>query len=142
MIEAKRLGLELGSKEAAQVVRYAAVLGVTRWGLVTDGRIMRLYDCGPNVPLDQRLVFDIDLADYEDREDFEVTIYPDLSLMSKKAMLEGTGLPQRAAQQAIRALLEKKDSATVQALTKELTDSGLANVTADDVAEMLSDLLG
>lgn len=43
VIEAKKLGAQLGAKEAAQVVGYCANLGV-RWGAVTDGRHFKLYD--------------------------------------------------------------------------------------------------
>jgi hypothetical protein len=142
VIEAKKLGTNLGQKEAAQVVKYASVLGTTRWGLLTNGQTLKLYDCVPKVPIDQRLVFEIDLAKYEDREDFDVKIYPDISLMSKKAMEEGTGLTRRAAQQAASDLLTAKDSASVKALAKELSESGLAHMSADEVAEMLRELLG
>jgi hypothetical protein len=142
VIEAKRLGFQLGPKEAAQVIKYAAILGVTRWGLLTGGRTMKLYDRVPSVPIEQRLVFELDMADYDDREDFEVKVYPDLSLVSKKAMVEGAGLPQRAAQQAISDLLTRKDSATVKTLAEELSESGLAHMSTDEVAEMLSTLVG
>jgi hypothetical protein len=141
VIEAKKLDASLGQKEAAQVVKYASVLGTTRWGLLTNGRTMKLYDCVPKVPIDQRLVFEIDLADYQDREDFEVKVYPDVSLMSKKSMKEGTGLTRRAAQQAISDLLAASNSAPVKALTKELSESGLAHLSADEVVELLSELL-
>jgi hypothetical protein len=57
-------------------------------------------------------------------------------------MAEGTGLPRRAAEQAIRDLLTAKDSEAVEALTKELADTGLAQMNAEEVSEMLSDLLG
>jgi hypothetical protein len=42
-IEAKKLGASLGPKDAAQVVAYCSDLGV-RWGAVTDGRYLKLYD--------------------------------------------------------------------------------------------------
>jgi predicted type IV restriction endonuclease len=53
---------------AAQVVKYASVLGL-RWGIVTDGRYLKVYDPRiPNVKSEERLVFEVDLAGYSDRE--------------------------------------------------------------------------
>ncbi len=141
VVEAKPLGWSFGSKEGAQVTEYANTLGV-RWGLVTDGQTMKLYDRVPNLPVEKRVVFELQIADYRERADFDADIYPDLALMSKKAMGEGKGLEQRAAQQAIRDLLGNSESVAVGALTKELSDSGLAKMSAEEVAAMAADLLG
>jgi predicted type IV restriction endonuclease len=55
-IEAKKLGAQLGAKEAAQVVQYCSTLGV-RWGAVTDGRFIKVYDAPVlGVPPDERVV--------------------------------------------------------------------------------------
>jgi predicted type IV restriction endonuclease len=69
-IEAKKLGAALGPKEAGQVVAYCSNLGV-RWGAVTNGRYLKLYDAPMlGVPPEERLVLSVNLADYKDRDDF------------------------------------------------------------------------
>jgi hypothetical protein len=140
VVEAKRLGANLGAKEAAQAIKYASVLGV-RWGLLTDGSVLRLYDRIPSAPPEDRLVFELDLTDHLDREDFEVKLYPDLALLSKSAMEEGTGLERRAAQQAVRDLLVNQNSKTIAALREELTASQLAHVDKKELVELLDELL-
>jgi predicted type IV restriction endonuclease len=66
VLEAKKLGSPLGEKEAAQVVKYASVLGV-RWGIVTDGQYIKVFDPRvPHVSPENRLVFEVDLAGYRD----------------------------------------------------------------------------
>lgn len=73
-IEAKKLGQALRSREAAQLIAYAATLGV-RWGVVTDGRVWKVYDAPVlNVEPEDRVVFEVDLADYGNREEFEARI--------------------------------------------------------------------
>jgi type I restriction and modification enzyme subunit R-like protein len=140
VVEAKRFGTKLDVEHAAQVIKYASVLGV-RWGLVTDGRTMRLYDRIPNVPPQDRLVFEVDLTDYADREDFEVTLYPDLELLSKSAMIQGIGLERRAAQQAVRDILSDEDSRAIEVLRDELAQSQLAHLTRDELVDLLQELL-
>lgn len=142
VIEAKKFGAPLGPKEAAQVVKYASVLGL-RWGLVTDGRYVKLYDAPvPNVTPANRLVFELDLAGYGDREDFEVSVYPDLSLLSKSAIENGAPLEERAAQEGIRELLTTPDSATLSALRKELQAKKLTHLGDQQLVDLLSELLG
>jgi hypothetical protein len=141
VVEAKRLGLTLGSQHAAQVTKYASVLGV-RWGLLTDGRRLKLYDMAPSVSPDDRLVFEVDLADYSGREDFEVSVYPDLALLSKDAMANGSGLERRATQEAVRDLLTAHDSKTLATLQAELANANLPHVETVDLAELLAELLG
>ncbi len=81
-IEAKKLGAQLGTKEAGQVVAYSSNLGV-RWGGVTDG-LFKLYDAPVlGVPPEERQVLSVNLADYKDRDDFETRIYPELELIAK-----------------------------------------------------------
>jgi len=139
-VEAKRLGAKLGAKEAAQVIKYASVLGA-RWGLLTDGCILRLYDRIPSAAPEDRLVFELGLTDHVDREDFEVKLYRDLSLLSKSAMEEGTGLDRRAAQQAVRGRLADPGSETIATLRDELAASQLAHLSKRELVELLDELL-
>jgi hypothetical protein len=61
-VEAKRIGHGLGPKEAAQIVKYGSVLGL-RWGLLTDGRYLQVYDIPvTGLTPEDRLVLSIDLA--------------------------------------------------------------------------------
>lgn len=140
VVEAKRLGAKLGVEQAAQVIKYASVLGV-RWGLLTDGMTLRLYDRIPNAPPQDRLVFEVDLTDYTDSEDFEVKLYPDLELLSKTAMREGTGLDRRAAQQAVRDILGNRNSRAIGTLRDELAESQLAHLSKDELVDLLRELL-
>jgi hypothetical protein len=129
-------------KETAQVVKYASVLGL-RWGAVSDGQHLKLYDAPvPNVTPENRLVFEVDLAGHKDREDFEVRTFPDLILLSKENMLAGEKLAERAAQEGVRELLTTPDSETVSALRDELKDRKRMHLTNAQLAEVLSDLLG
>src|SRR4051794_21524626 len=69
-VEAKRIDHSLGPKEAGQVVKYCSVLGL-RWGLLTNGRLLQLYDAPvTGVMPEDRLVLEIDMNDWADREDF------------------------------------------------------------------------
>jgi hypothetical protein len=140
VVEAKRLGAKLDVVHAAQVIKYASVLGV-RWGLLTDGRLLRLYDRIPNAPPQDRLIFEVNLIDYIDQEDFEVKLLPDLELLSKTAMREGTGLDRRAAQQAVRDILGNRDSRVIKNLRDELAESQLAHLEKDELVNLLKELL-
>jgi predicted type IV restriction endonuclease len=141
VVEAKRLGAPLGAKEAAQVVKYASVLGV-RWGVLTDGRFLKLYDPRvPDVTPENRLVFELDLAGYQDREDFEVRIFDaDLALLSREA-IAGGGLERRAAKEALRELLTDVSSAAVRALQSELRNKKLIQLGIAELTDLLAELL-
>lgn len=141
-IEAKKLGAVLGPKEAGQVVAYCSNLGV-RWGAVTDGRHLKLYDAPMlGVSPEQRLVLSVDLADYKDREDFEARIYPELELLAKTELESGAGLERRLALEAARELLTSPGSKTLNALRRELDASRSIRLTPSELSELLSDLLG
>jgi hypothetical protein len=141
-IEAKRLGSQLGSKEAAQVVGYCANLGV-RWGVVTDGRHLKLYDAPVlGVSPEERLVLSVNLTDYKDRDDFEARVYPDLELVAKSELESGAGLERRVALEAARELLTSSSSKTARALRKELSETKKIELSAGDLSELVSELLG
>jgi Type I restriction enzyme R protein N terminus (HSDR_N) len=119
-VEAKQIGYPLGAKEAAQIVKYGSVLGL-RWGMLTDGRRLQLYDI-PVEGLDpeDRLVLSVDLAEFADREDFDTRIWPVANLLSKNSMQTGDGLERYAARELIRTLLTTERSAATMALKDEL----------------------
>jgi Type I restriction enzyme R protein N terminus (HSDR_N) len=141
-IEAKKLGAQLGSKEAGQVVAYCSNLGV-RWGAVTDGRYFKLYDAPVlGVPPEERIVLSVDLGDYKDRDDFEARIYPELELIAKSELESGGGLERRVALEAVRELLTSSSSKTVKALRKELDETKRIRLSAGELSELASELLG
>lgn len=141
-IEAKKLGTPLGAKEAGQVVAYCSNLGV-RWGAVTDGRYFKLYDAPMlGVPPEERQVLSVNLADYKDRDDFEARIYPELELIAKSELESGAGLERRVALEAVRELLTSSSSKTVKALRRELDESRHIRLTASELSELVSELLG
>jgi predicted type IV restriction endonuclease len=141
-IEAKRLGTSIGPREAAQVVQYCSTLGV-RWGAVTDGRYLNVYDAPVlGVPPHERLVIAIDLLDYRDRADFELRIYPQLELLAKSELESGAGLQRRATQEAIREILTTTDSASLESLRRELEAKKNIRLRPGEATELLSELLG
>jgi hypothetical protein len=141
-IEAKKLGAPLAAKEAGQVVAYCSNLGV-RWGAVTDGRFFKLYDAPMlGVSPEERLVLSVDLADFKDREDFEARIYPELELIAKTELESGAGLERRVALEAVRELLTSSGSKAVKTLRKELDETRRIRLTAGELSELVSELLG
>lgn len=119
-VEARRLGHPLGTREASQLVKYCSVLGL-RWGLLTDGRLLRVYDAPvTGVAPDQRLVVELDLDDWRDRDDFDRRIWPRAAMLTKTALHEGGALERWAARERIRALLADRGSRTIRALQREL----------------------
>ncbi|MCW2950835.1 MAG: hypothetical protein JWQ48_5 [Conexibacter sp.] len=92
-----------------------------RWGLLTDGRLLQVYDAPvTGVTPDQRLVVELDLDDWIDPEDFERRIWPQAAMLTKAALREGAALERCAARERIRALLADRASRTVRALQREL----------------------
>lgn len=141
-IEAKKLGTALGAKEAGQVVAYCSNLGV-RWCAVTDGRQFKRYDAPMlGVSPEDRLVMSVNLADYKDRDDFEARVFPELELIAKTELESGAGLERRVAQEAVRELLTTPASKTAKALRKELDESRHIRLTASELSELVSELLG
>jgi predicted type IV restriction endonuclease len=141
-IEAKKLGAQLGSKEVGQVVAYCSHLGV-RWGAVADGRHFKLYDAPMlGVKPEERLVLSVDLADYKNREDFDARIYPELDLIAKTELESGAGLERDTALEAVRELLTSSGSKTVKALRKELDETRHVRLSAAELSELVSELLG
>jgi predicted type IV restriction endonuclease len=141
-IEAKKLGAPLAGKEAAQVIAYCSNLGA-RWGGVTDGRYFKLYDAPVlGVPPEERQVLSIDLADYKNRDDFEARICPDLELIAKRELESGAGLERRVALEAVRELLTATTSKALKSLRRELDERKNIKLSADEVSELVSDILG
>jgi hypothetical protein len=119
-IEAKRIGHPLGPKEAGQLVKYCSVLGL-RWGVLTDGRFLQIYDAPVTGVLpEDRLVLEVDLNDWADREDFDLRRWPEAAMLTKAAMQTGDALERYAARELIRDVLTDSSSQTLKTLRKEL----------------------
>jgi predicted type IV restriction endonuclease len=141
-VEAKKLGHPLGARDAGQLVQYCSTLGV-RWGVLTDGRYWKVYDAPLlGIEPEERIVIDLDLADYTDREEFEARLYPELALLSKEEMGRGHALERRAAQESVRDLLATPSSATLRALRQELEDKKRTRFSPQELADLVSELLG
>lgn len=95
----------------------------------------------PGVPPEERLVFELDLSDYTDRDAFEAQVAPDLLLLTKTEIAPGAGLEQRAAALAIRELLTKKESKTLHALRDELKSRKLIQLAPGELADLMADVL-
>ena len=141
-IEAKKLGAQLGPKEAGQVAGYCTNLGL-RWGAVTDGRFFKLYDTPViGVLPEERLVFSVDLADYRDREDFDARIYPALELIANTELSSGAGLERRVALEAVRELLTSTSSRTMKALRRELDEARRIRLSTSELSDLVAEMLG
>lgn len=139
-VEAKALGITLGEKEAGQVTGYCGTLGV-RWGLLTDGQFMKLYDAHVLSPhLKDRLVFELDLTDYRSAEEFEISIWSTVQMLSRQNMLTGHELEQYATQEMARRVLTDPASPVVTALQGELAKQKV-NLTNGDVAQLVRGLI-
>ncbi len=140
-VEAKRIGHPLGAKEAAQIVKYGSVLGL-RWGLLTDGQHIQLYDI-PLIGLEpeDRLILSIDLADFADREDFDTRIWPIASLLAKDSMQTGDGLERYAARELVRTLLTSETSTTIIALRDDLQQRKVL-LSPDQIVALVQELIG
>jgi predicted type IV restriction endonuclease len=140
-IEAKRIGYGLGAKEAAQIVKYGSVLGL-RWGLLTDGRYLQVYDIPvTGLAPEDRLVLSIDLADFADREDFDTRIWPAAALLTKSAMQTGEALERHAARELIRARLTDPSSSSVGALKADLEQRKVI-LSPHEIVALVNDLIG
>lgn len=139
-VEAKALGAKLGDKEAGQITGYCGTLGV-RWGLLTDGRYFKLYDAHIlKASMDERLVFELDLADYRSAEDFEISIWTVVHMLSKAAMRTGEELDRYAARELTRRILADTTSPVLAALQTELVNQKV-HMTLDEVRCILVELL-
>jgi hypothetical protein len=140
-VEAKALGSNLGTKEAGQVTGYCGTLGV-RWGLLTDGRFFKLYDAHLlSTNIDDRLVFDLDLTDYQSAEDFDISIWSTVQMLSKQQMQTGQELERYAARELTRRILTDSNSATLKALREELSNQKI-NLSPTEVAALTAEVLG
>lgn len=139
-VEAKRIGHQLGPKEASQLVKYCSVLGL-RWGLLTDGRYLRIYDAPvTGAAPEDRLVMEIDLNDWADREDFDLRRWPEAAMLTKTKMADGQALERFAARELIRSVIADPQSSTVKALRKELEGKKVL-LSEKTIASLVDELL-
>ena len=100
--------------------------------LPPSGQAARIYYVidGDTVALTNgaRVVLSVNLADYEDSDEFEARIYPELELIAKTELESGAGPERRVAQEAVRELLttsSSKTAKTLRVLTNRLTNRHL-----------------
>jgi hypothetical protein len=143
VLEAKSLGVELKPGHASQVAKYSTSMSGARWAVVTNGRFWRVYDSHMQGVLpEERLVLDVDLIGFADREDFEVSVRPALQLLSRDQMeAGGTGLKSLAIREAIRETLIDTESSTLAELMAEIKEKRNLHLSADEAATITSELL-
>lgn len=140
-VEAKALGSKLGDKEAGQITGYCGTLAV-RWGLLTDGRFFKLYDAHVmKANMNDRLVFELDLSDYRSAEDFEISIWPIVEMLSKQEMQTGEDLNRYAARELARRILTDPNSNVLAALRDELAKQKV-HLTPGQVRALVEELIG
>ncbi len=134
-IEAKSLGHDLTDADAGQLVQYCSVVGI-EWAVVTNARQWWLYHQFAQVPLQEKLVFTLDLVAWNTPAEFQALMAL-LTLVSKTAFLhsDGPGAWQRAQRldELLRDALTSPKTPEVAYLQSRVKDQGLA-VTVEDVA--------
>lgn len=87
-IEAKALGKSLNDKQfIAQTVNYANNEGVV-WCVLTNGIVYRVYKSNEPVPMDQKLLFEVDLNDAASPEG-RTQVVDSLSVLDREAVSAG-----------------------------------------------------
>ena len=135
-IEAKALQSELTDKAASQLVSYCAVDGIP-WGVLTNGRALRLYNTSIGGGLEHKLAATIDLLAFNTDAEF-ASVVNQVWLLAKDNMSEPGRLAdwvtKRRMDRAIRADLRNPESETVAMLRRALKRSGI-NVGRQDIAD-------
>jgi hypothetical protein len=93
------------------------------------------------VPPVDRLVLQIDLAEFADRDDFDTRLWPAAAMLTRQAMATGEELERHAARELIRTILADPTSASVKSLQQEL-QSRKVLVSAAETAALLGELIG
>lgn len=125
-VEAKALDTPLDQKGAAQVLGYAAVVGVT-WCLLTDGDEYRLYNAHAAVPVEEKLFRSVQVSDTKD----EARCLETLELIAKEHLeASSTDLEwlwkcqfvDRRVKMALTTLFEENDPKLVNLVRRNLPD--------------------
>lgn len=135
-IEAKALSSDLTDKAASQLISYCSVDGIP-WGVLTNGRSLKLYNAVMAGGVESKLVATIDLLAYNNEAEFSV-IASQVSMLSRASMSEPRRLAdwvtKRSMDRAIRGHLRNPESEVVAILRRELRRVGVA-VSRQDIAE-------
>jgi len=126
VMEAKALGVPLGDKEIAQVVRYGK-LSEVRWGVLTDGNIWIIVNTAGRGRSEQRRFRTVAISDAEKEGETAAA----LRLLSKAAMdageLDTLWEAERVEEQvkgALEAVIAPDSAVLLAAVTKALPDLG------------------
>lgn len=135
-IEAKSLSAELTDKAASQLVSYCSVDGIP-WGVLTNGRSLKLYNAVMAGGIESKLMITIDLLAYNNEIEFN-SIAAQLAMLSRTNMSEprhiADWVTKRSMDRVIRSQLRNAESAVVNVLRRELRRAGVA-VSRQDIAE-------
>lgn len=111
-------------------------------GPLTDGRILKLYDShSTKQKMDDRLVFELDLADYRSAEEFEISVWATVQMFSKEKMQTGDELERYAARELIRRLLTDNKGVVLPTIREELARQKV-QLSADEVRGLVEELIG
>ncbi len=91
--------------------------------------------------MDDRLVFELDLADYRSAEDFEISIWDTVQMLSKHKMQTGEEPDRYAARELTRRILTDPNSPAIAALRAELTKQKV-HLSAAQVRSLVEEVIG
>lgn len=135
-VEAKSLSVDLTEKAASQLIAYCAVDGIP-WGVLTNGRLLKLYNAATSGDVATKLVATIDLFSYHDDSDF-AEILSQLWILSRSNMSDPGRLTDWVAKRAmdgiVREWLCNPASNVVGILRRDLRREGI-DTTRHDIAE-------
>jgi len=139
-VEAKSFGTDLADKHAAQVVQYATVEGID-WCLLTNGRELRVFNCGLKGDLAAKHVIDLDLLAEQAADALDVLI-----LFSKEGMANQDGLKRWMREvvldRALRLVVLDSHSATTLQLAETTRAKTGLDLTSEDVSRWFAHILG
>jgi len=139
-VEAKSFGTDLADKHAAQVVQYATVEGI-EWCLLTNGREMRVFNCGLKGDLAAKHLIDLDLLAEPPADVLDV-----LTLFSKEGMANQASLKgwmrEAVLDRALRLAVLDSHSATTMQLAETARDKTGLDLTSEDVSRWFAHILG
>jgi len=138
-VEAKSFGTELVEKHAAQLVQYAAVVGI-EWCVLTNGREIRLFNHRLKGGLAAQHVIDLDVLAEQPDDVLDV-----LSLLTKEGMANQDNLKQwmreAVLDRALRLELLDSHSATTVQLAETAREKTGLGLTSEDVSRWFARIL-
>lgn len=136
LVEAKAFDTDLSSEHSSQIISYGRVEDV-RWAVLTNGRILKIFDAKAGKSEKECLVTEVDLKDAQMRAN-------DLSLVSRESILSGdieAAAKRLAATKLAIVNLRQKKQEISDEFKKTLVKAAGAEVgtRAESIAKRLAD---